>query len=130
MFHLLTLATRVLLSPHNITDKPSCRSFLAGLIVLVKTFATRINTKLDDTLLMHIEFVLNDSVLFDYVHGVIAEQLQTEEILFESAEKETIIELVEQAAAYDAESPEAIDPVVIFSIITQIVSFINNIKNK
>ena len=130
MFHLLTLATRIFLLPHNVTDKESCRSFLLDFTSLVKSYAESTKTTLDDTLLKHIEFLLKNNVLFDYAYSVIFEQLQTEEILFESAEEETIIQLVENAVVKETESPEAIDPVVIFSIIARIVDLINAIKNK
>jgi len=129
MFHLLTLATRILLSPYKITDKASCRTFLLRFISLVKERAAETETKIDDAFLKLVEFIVRSDALFGYVYCVISEQLQTEEILFESAEEEIVIELVEDAVK-NTESPEAIDPVVIVSLITQIVSFINIVKER
>jgi hypothetical protein len=128
MFHLLTLATRILLSPYKITDKASWRTFLFRFISLVKTRAAETRTKIDDVFLNHVEFIVRNDALFDYIYRVIFEQFQTEEIPFESAEEKTIVKLIENAPT--TESPEAIDPVVIVSLITQIISFINTIKNR
>jgi hypothetical protein len=128
MFHILKLVAQVLLSPHHIVDKASCRTFLIELVLLVKTFAAKTETKLDDVLLKHVDIILNNDALFDYVYQLIAAQLQTDEILFESADEGTIVGLVENAAT--AESPESIDPVVVISLITQIISFMNRIKNR
>ena len=128
MFHLLKIAIQTLMSPYNIADKASWRTFLFRLISLVKTRVAETDTKIDDAFLKHIEFVLRSDALFDYIYGVISDQLQTEGTLFESVEEEVIVGLLENGAT--AESPEAIDPVVIISLITQIVSFINRIKNR
>ena len=131
MFQLLTLAIPVLLKPFQVTGKESCRAFLFKLILHAKSRARETGMKIDDTLLRHIEFILKDSVLYDYVYNVIFEQLQTEEILFESADEETeetIAWLVENATAYGTE--QAINPAVIVSLITRIISFINTIKNR
>ena len=130
MFQLLKLAIPVLLKPFQVTGKESCRAFLFKLILHAKSRARETGMKIDDTLLRHVEFILKDSVLYDYVYCVIFEQLQTEDILFESAYEETIVELVGKAAANDAESPATINPVVVISLVTRIISFINTIKNR
>jgi len=130
MFHLLKLIAPVLLSHYNIVDQKSCRTFLLELVLLGKSFALKADTKLDDADLKHTEFVLNDDALFDYVYGLIAEQLRTEEILFESVDDAIIIALVENKMSENPESPEAINPAVIISFITQIISIINTIKHK
>ena len=130
MFSLLKIATRILLSPYKIGDKGSLQTFLLRLIARIKFHAEETNTNIDETFLRHVDFMLRDGVLFDYAYGVICDQLQTEEILFESAAEETIIKLVEDAAANRPESPETINPVVIVSLITRIISFINTIKNR
>ena len=124
MFHFLTLAVRVLLNPHNITDKESCRTFLLRLVSLVQSYAKESKTPLDDAILNAIEFILNNTSLFDYVHRVVFEQLQTEEILFESADEEMIAQLTENAA------PESVDLVLIVSLITRIIDLINGIKRR
>jgi len=130
MIRLLTLAIRLLLSHYKITDKGSCRTFLLRFVARIKSHAVETGTTIDEAFLRHIEFILKDGVLFDYAYSVIFEQLQTEEILFESAEEETIVWLVENAAAYGTEPPEAINPAVIVSLITRIISLINSIKNR
>jgi len=124
MFTLLQLAAQVFLNLHN-TDEDSCRAFLKELILLVKARAAEIQTQLDDTELKSIEFVLNDNGLFGYTYWQIYEQCQTPEILFESVNEDTIIGLVEDAAE---NNPEVIDPVVIVSLVSQIISIINTIK--
>jgi len=130
MFHLFTLAARMIMNPYKIIDKRTCRTFLLRLIAIIQSRAAETDTKIDDRLLKHLEFMVTNNALFDYIYSVIFEQLQTEEILFESAEEETIIKLVENAAVKEAESLEAVDPVVIISIISRIISLINAIKNK
>jgi len=71
--------------------------------------------------------MLNDDALFGHVYRLIGEQLQTEEVLFESADENTITEFVKNASS---DNPEVIDPVVIVSLITRIISVINAIKTK
>jgi len=126
MFTLLKLATLVLLKSHQITDENSLRLFLRELVVLTKSLAEETKTHIDDMLLKPVEFIVNNDALFAYAYRLIVEQLQTREVLFESADEATIVELV----TGDTEFPEAIDPVVIVSLITQIISLINNIKNR
>lgn len=130
MFHFFQLTAQVLLKPYQITDAASCRAFLAELVLLVRSRAAETKTQIDDTVLNGIEFVLHNKVLFEYVYRVILEQLQTPEILFESADENTIVELVESAASNNTKSSEAIEPILILSLVTQIISFINTIKNK
>ena len=127
MFTLLTLVAQVLANAHQLTDADSWRNALKEFVLLIRTRAMDIRTKtgLDDAPLMEIEFVLNNDDLFRHVYRTVAEQLQTEEIMFESVDEEIVTLLVEDAAA---KNPEVIDPVVIVSLITQIVSIINAIK--
>jgi len=124
MFPLLTLTAQVLLNLQKITDKASWQVFLNEIVALVKTRAAETKTKLDETELRHIEFTLNNHAMFDCVYRLIAEQLQTPEILFESADEEALLESVEKATP----APEAIDPVLIVSLVSQIISLINTIK--
>jgi hypothetical protein len=125
MFHLLTLTSQVLLNMHKITDAASCRTFLKEIVSLVKVRAAETKTPLDDVLLNGIEFVLNNDRLFRLVYDLVREQFQTPEILFESAENNAVAECVSEAAA---NNPEIVDPVVIISLISQIISLINTIK--
>lgn len=133
MFHFLKLVAWVLVNPRvpanprNI-DKDSCRAFLLDLVVQLKSLAAKTSTKLDDAFLKQVEFIVSNTALFDYVYRLIADQLQTEEILFEEADDETIVELVGSAASNNTKTPEAVDPVVIVSLISQIISVINAIK--
>jgi len=124
MFDLLKLTMLVFLKPQKINDEKSCRAFLRELILLVKSLAMETETQIDDVLLNGVEFIVNNDALFAYVYQLILEQCQTPDILFESADEDTITKLVE------SQSPEAIDPIAILSIVTQIISFINTLKNK
>ena len=130
MFHLLKSTIQVLLNHYHVGDKNSCRSFLLERVLLIKSFALKTETKLDDTLLKYIEIILNNDVVFDYVYFLIMNHLQTDEILFESVNESAIVEVIEKSAPGTAEFPEAVNPAVIISLITQIVSIINTIKNK
>jgi hypothetical protein len=123
---LLKLAGMVLLKSHRITDARSCQVFLRELVLLTKSLAIETKTPIDDALLKPIEFIVNNNVLFDYAYRLILDQLQAPDILFESADEDAISEIVENST----ESPETIDPVLIVSLITQIISFINRNKNK
>ena len=125
MFHFLTLAFQEILRQYNIVDKDSCRTFLRDLVLLVQTRASETGITFDEATLKHVMFTLNNDALFDYSYRLIADQLQTEEILFESADEETIAGFAEDAAA---NTPETIDPVLIVSLVTQIISIINTIK--
>ena len=105
-----------------------------------KPLAAKTETRLVGKILKHLEFVLNNDALFDYVYRLIADQLQTEEILFESAVEETILKLCKQGQnhpeglrtnrTHKEDNPEVINPVLIISLVTQIISIINTIKNK
>ena len=125
MFTLLTLASQVLLNVHKITDKNSWQTFLKELVLLIRTRAMETKIRLDEDCLNGIETALNDDAVFECAYQTIAEQLQTEDILFESADEDTLLELFENAAA---NNPEVIDPVVIVSLVSQIISIINTIK--
>jgi hypothetical protein len=130
MFQILKLASQVLLNPYKIVDKASCRTFLIEFVLLVRTFAAKSETQLDDAMLKVIEIILNNDALFDYVFQLISDQFQTNEILFESADEKTIVELIEKIELTEIQFPEAINPVLVISLISQIISIINIVKNK
>ena len=130
MFTVLKLFGLALLKSHQITDEHSLRQFLRELILRLKSLAMETESQIDDAVMMPVEFVVHNELLFAYVYQLIFEQFQTPEILFESADEETITELLRSRGPEEAELPEAIDPVVIVSLVTQIISFINTIKNK
>jgi hypothetical protein len=130
MFHLLKFVAGVLLKPYNITDSESCRKFLHDLVLRIKPYVTESRTKIDDVLLKHIEFILNNDALFRYVHRLISNQLQTEEILVEAMDETVIAERIENTAPENTNSPEAINLVEIVSLIGKIVSIINAIKSR
>ena len=130
MFNLLKLAAEVLLKPYKITDKASCQAFLKTLISQIRSHAAATGTKIDHSLLKQIEFVVNNKLLFNYVYRLIFDQLQTAELLFESADEKTITELVKNTVPNDSKSPEAINPIVIIALVTRIISMINTMKNK
>ena len=125
MFTLFTLVAQVLANAHKLTDADSWRAFLKEHILFIRTRAKDTDPQLNDVRLNDIEFVLNDDGLFEYAYGRIVDQCQTPEILVESADEDAIIGLVEKATE---NNPEVVDPVVIVSLITQIISVINAIK--
>jgi len=128
MFDILKLAMMAALKPHNLTDKGSCKKFLLDLVSLVGPLAQKTGIKLDDMIFKHLEFVLNNDLLFDYVYKLVSSQFLAEEVLFESADEDTILELCENTVPNNTEYPEAINPVVIVSLVTQIISIINSLK--
>ena len=130
MLNILKLAAQVALKPYNLTDKNSYKEFLLNLVSLVTPLAQKTRVSLDDVLLKHLKIILNNDLLFDYVYTLVRHQLQTEEILFESMDEDVILELCENAVSNNTEFPEAINPIVIVSLISQIISIINSIKNK
>lgn len=130
MFHFLKLAAKVLLKQYNLTDKDSCKKFLLDLVGLIVPLARENGLKIDDTFLKHLQFVLNNDALFGYVYNLIRDQLRTSEIVFESADEDTILELCENTVPDHTEYPEAINPIVIVSLVSQIISIINAIKNR
>ena len=123
MFPLIRLAMQVILQPQSLGDKDSCRKFLTNLLALVKPLAAQTKTELDDRLLQQLEYILKTDALFDYFYKLIADQFATNEIIFEGINESEVTAIVEQSA------PEAINPILIVSLITQIISLINAIKN-
>jgi len=89
--------------------------------------AEKTKTEIDDKLLLQLEYILKNDVLFDYFYKLIADQFATDEILFAEADESEVTALVEQSVTEPL--PEAINPVVIISLVTQIISLINAIKN-
>jgi len=128
MFNILKLATQIALKPYNLTDKESYKKFLLDLIAIVTPLAQKSKTSLDDLFLKHLTFILNNDALFEYVYSLVSHQLQTPEILLESVSEEMIMELCENTVPANAEYPESINPVVIVSLISQIIAIINTLK--
>jgi hypothetical protein len=130
MFNFLKLAAMVTLKPVKLDDPESCKKFLIDLIRNIKPLAAKSDTQLDDIVLKYVEYVLNNDALFDYVYKLLFDQLSTDDILFESADEDTIFELCENTVPSTTEYPESLNPIVIVSLISQIISIINAIKNK
>lgn len=130
MFPLLKIAAQFVLAPYKIVDKASWRSFLLDIMQYAKSFAETTGTKLDDVTLMHIEFMLKNDAVFDYVYRLIAGRLGAEAIVFEAADENTVADLLENIAADETPSPKGIKLAMIMSIISQIISIIDIIKNQ
>jgi hypothetical protein len=130
MFPLLKIAAQFVLAPYKIVDKASWRSFLLDIMQYAKSFAKTTGTKLDDVTLMHIEFMLKNDAVFDYVYRLIAGRLGAEAIVFEAADENTVADLLENIAADETPSPKGIKLAMIMSIISQIISIIDIIKNQ
>ena len=129
MFTFVKLAVQVLLKSHKLTDKDSCKKFAIELISLVKPLALTTKTNLDNDFLSHLEYVIANDVLFAYVYSLIRDQFSTDETVFESVNEDVILELCDNTAVSGENLPEAINPVVIISLVSQIISIINAIKS-
>jgi len=127
MFPLIRFTLRAFLKTYSLGDKASCKKFLTDLLALAKPLAAQTKTKLDDMILQHLEYILKVDALFDYFYKLISDQFATDEIIFEEVNEAEVTAIVEQSAAEPL--PEAINPVVIISLVTQIISLINLIKN-
>jgi len=126
MFPLIRLAMQVIFQPQSLGDKASCKKFLTNLLALVKPLAAQTKTDLDDRLIQQLEYILKTDALFDYFYKLISDQFTTNEIIFEEANEAEVLAIVEQSAAEPL--PEAINPVLVISLITQIISLINALK--
>ena len=125
MFPLIRLVLQVTLKPHLLTDKASCKKFLLNLLDLAKPLAAKTKTELDDKVVHHLEYILKTDALFEYFYKLIADQFATNEIIFEDVNESEVNAIVEQSAE---QLPEAINPIVIVSLVVQIISLINAIK--
>ena len=126
MFPLIRLAMQVFLKPYSLGDKASCKKFLENLIALVKPLTAQTKTDLDDRILQHLEYILKNDALFDWFYKLIADQFSTSEIVFEDVNDAELIAIVEQSSPEPM--PEMINPILIVSLVTQIISLINAIK--
>ena len=125
MFPLIRLALQVAFNPNSLGDKASCKKFLTNLLALIKPLAAQTKTDLDDKILQHLEYILKTDALFDYFFKLISDQFAANEIIFEDVNESEVTALVEQTAE---PLPEAINPVLIISLVTQIISLINALK--
>ena len=100
---------------------------MTNLFAIVKPLAAHTKTELDDKILQHLEYILKTDALFDYFYKLISDQLSTDAVIFEEVNETEVVSLVEQSASEPL--PEAINPLLIVSLVTQIISLINAIKN-
>jgi len=126
MFKLIRLAMQVFLKPYSLGDKASCKKFLENLIALVKPLVTQTKTDLDDKILQHLEYILKTDALFDWFYKLIFDQLSTESVVFEDVNEAELVSIVKQSSPEPM--PEMINPVLIVSLVMQIISLINAIK--
>jgi hypothetical protein len=125
MFPLIRFALQAFLKPYSLSDKTSCKRFLENLLALVKPMAAQTKTELDDRILQHLEYILKTDVLFDWFYKLISDQFATNEIIFEDANESEILVIFEQVAE---PLPEAINPLLIVSLVMQVISLINSLK--
>jgi hypothetical protein len=131
MFTLMKLALQVVFKPYSLGEKASCRKFLENVLTLVKPMAKANNISMDDAIIVQVERILASDALFDYFYQLIADQFSTNEVLFESADEETVITLCENvnSARQTGENlPESVNPILVISIATQLISLINALK--
>ena len=126
MFPLIRLALQAIVKPYSLGDQASCKKFLENLLALVQPLAAQTKTELDDKIIQHLEYILKTDALFDYFYKLISDQFSTNAIIFEDVNESEVITLVEQASPEPL--PEAISPVLILSLVTQIISLINALK--
>lgn len=125
MFKLIRLAMQVVFKPYSLSDKASCKKFIENVLALIKPMSAANKITIDDTIITHIEKILASDTLYEYFFDLIANQLQTEELIFESVDEEAVTVL---CVTSSETMPEAISPLVIISLITQIISLINAMK--
>lgn len=126
MFQLIRLALQVVFKPYSLTDKTSCKKFIENILALVKPLAAQTKTELDDKLIQHLEYILQTDTLFDWFYKILVEQFSSDDVVFEDVAESEVVALLEQAAPEPM--PEAISPLVIVSLVTQVISLINAIK--
>ena len=107
-------------------DKDSCRSVLLDFVQFAKSFAETTKTTIDDAILEHIEFMLKNEALFDYVYRLVAGRFQTEAILFESVDENIVAELLPSTPQ---DEPKGIQLAVILSIVTKIIALIDTMRD-
>ena len=127
MFPLIRFMTRAFFQSYSLNDSASCKKFLTDLLALVKPLAAQTKTDLDDRLLQQLEYILKTDALFDYFYKLISDQFATDEIIFKEADEAEVTALLEQSTAEPL--PEVINPILVVSLVTQIISLINAIKN-
>jgi hypothetical protein len=101
------------------------QKFIENILSLIKPMAADNNVTIDDTIIAHIEKIHANDTLFDYFFDLTVNQLQTEAPIFESADEGAITVLCETS---NKMMPEAVNPLVIISLVTQIISLINALK--
>jgi hypothetical protein len=111
---------------YSLGDITSCKKFLTDLLALVKPLATQTKTELDDKIIQHLEYILKIDALFEYFYKLISDQFATDEIIFEDVSESKVIAIVEQSSSEAL--PEAINPLLIVSLVTQIIALINALK--
>jgi hypothetical protein len=92
----------------------------------VKPLVAQTKTELDDKIIQHLEYILKTDALFDYFYKLISDQFATDEIIFEDVKESEVIALFEQSSSEAL--PEVINPLLIVSLVTQIISLINALK--
>lgn len=125
MFPIIRFAMQICLKQYSLGDKDSCRKFFENLLSLIKPAAAASKTELDDKILAHLDLILKNDTLFGFFYNLVREQFESETLIFESPEESAIALMCEQASE---ESAKAISPLVIVSIITQIIALINSMK--
>jgi hypothetical protein len=125
MFKIIQLALQVVFKPYMLSDKASCKKFIENILSLVKPIAGQSKTEIDDKIVQHLEYILKTEALFDWFYQLVVDQFSTEEVIFESVDDSFVVETLNSS---NEPVPEAISPIVIISLVTQIISLINALK--
>jgi hypothetical protein len=131
MFTLIKLAFQVVFKPYSLNDKTSCKKFIENILTLIKPLAAANKITIDETLLNQLEKILANDALFDYFFDLVKDQISNNDVLFESADESAIVSLCETSKArtqMGENMPEAINPIVVISLVTQMISLINAMK--
>ena len=126
MFKILRIAFQVVFKPYSLNDKATCKKFVENILALIKPLAAQSKTEIDDSIIQHLEYILKTDTLFDWFYQLVIDQFSTDEVVFESVDDSFVVEALN---ASQEQEPEAISPIVIVSLVTQIISLINAIKN-
>jgi len=125
MFPLIRLALQAIVKPYSLGDQASCKMFLLNLLALIKPLAAQTKTDLDDRIIQHLEYILKTDVLFDYFYKLVADQFSINDIIFEDVNEAEVLDILEQTPE---PLPEAINPILVVSLVAQIISLINSLK--
>lgn len=125
MFQIIKLALQVFMKPYSLGDKDSCRKFLENILALVKPAVLASKTEVDEKIIVHLETIVKNDMLFEYFYNLVRDQFESDVVLFETPDESSLSLLCHEASK---ESPESISILSIVAFVTQIIELINILK--